>query len=136
MSEPQGARSRAKGKSFLSLITDVPHLISQLIRAEIELLKAELVSKLKAVGIGLGLFVVSLSLILLALLLLIFAGVFALSLVLPLWAATLIVAGVVILAAIVVAGIGAAVMARSKSPLSNETVESIREDIRVVRGRK
>jgi len=136
VSEPQGARSRAKGKSFLSLITDVPHLISQLIRAEIELLKAELVSKLKAVGIELGLFVISLSLILLALLLLIFAGVFALSLVLPLWAATLIVAGIVILAAIVVAGIGAAVMARSKSPLPNETVESIREDIRVVRGRK
>lgn len=136
MSEPQGARSRAKGKSFLSLITDVPHLISQLIRAEIELLKAELVSKLKAVGIGLGLFVISLTLILLALLLLIFAGVFALSLVLPLWAATLIVAGVVILAAIVIAGIGAAVMARSKSPLPNETVESIREDIRVMRGRK
>jgi len=136
VSEPQGARSRAKGKSFLSLITDVPHLISQLIRAEIELLKAELVSKLKAVGIGLGLFVISLSLILLALLLLIFAGVFALSLVLPLWAATLIVAGIVILAAIVVAGIGAAVMARSMSPLPNETVESIREDIRVVRGRK
>ena len=134
MSENQGARTRAKGKSFLSLITDVPHLIAQLIRAEIELLKAELISKLKSVGIGLGLFVISLSLILLAVLLLIFAGVFALSLVLPLWAATLVVAGVVILAAIVVAGIGAAVMSKTKSPLPNETVESIREDIRVIRG--
>ena len=134
MSENQGARTRAKGKSFLSLITDVPHLIAQLIRAEIELLKAELISKLKSVGIGLGLFVISLSLILLAVLLLIFAGVFALSLVLPLWAATLVVAGVVILAAIVIAGIGAAVMSRTKSPLPNETVESIREDIRVIRG--
>ena len=134
MGENQGARTRAKGKSFLSLITDVPHLIAQLIRAEIELLKAELISKLKSVGIGLGLFVISLSLILLAVLLLIFAGVFALSLVLPLWAATLVVAGVVILAAIVVAGIGAAVMSKTKSPLPNETVESIREDIRVIRG--
>ena len=134
MSENQGARTRAKGKSFLSLITDVPHLIAQLIRAEIELLKAELISKLKSVGIGLGLFVISLSLILLAVLLLIFAGVFALSLVLPLWAATLVVAGVVILAAIVVAGVGAAVMSKTKSPLPNETVESIREDIRVIRG--
>ena len=106
MTESQGARTRAKGKSFLSLLTDVPHLISQLIRAEIELLKAELISKLKSVGIGLGLFVISLSLILLALLLLIFAGVFALSLVLQLWAATLIVAGVVILAAVIFAGMG------------------------------
>jgi hypothetical protein len=136
VSENQGARARAKGKSFLSLITDVPHLISKLIRAEIELLKAELISKLKSVGIGLGLFVISLSLILLALLLLIFAGVFALSLVVPLWAATLIVAGVVIVAAIVVAGIGAAVMSRTKSPLPDETVESIRQDIRVLRGDK
>lgn len=134
MTESQGARTRAKGKSFLSLITDIPHLVAQLIRAEIELLKAELISKLKSVGIGLGLFVISLSLILLALLLLIFAGVFALSLVVPLWAATLIVAGVVILSAVLIAAIGAAVMARSKSPLPDETVESIREDIRVIRG--
>lgn len=134
MSESQGARTRAKGKSFLSLITDVPHLIAQLLRAEIELLKAELISKLKSVGIGLGLFVISLSLILLAALLLIFAGVFALSLVVPLWAATLIVAGIVIICAVVVAGIGAAVMARTKSPVPHETVESIREDIRVIRG--
>ena len=136
MTESQGARTRAKGKSFLSLITDVPHLVAQLIRAEIELLKAELISKLKSVGIGLGLFAISLSLILLALLLLIFAGVFALSLVVPLWAATLIVAGVVILAAVIIAGLGAAVMARTKSPLPDETVESIREDIRVIRGDK
>jgi hypothetical protein len=134
VAESQGARTRAKGKSFLSLITDVPHLIAQLLRAEIELLKAELISKLKSVGIGLGLFVISLSLILLAALLLIFAGVFALSLVVPLWAATLIVAGVVIICAVVVAGIGATVMARTKSPVPHETVESIREDIRVIRG--
>jgi hypothetical protein len=134
VAESQGARTRAKGKSFLSLITDVPHLIAQLLRAEIELLKAELISKLKSVGIGLGLFVISLSLILLAALLLIFAGVFALSLVVPLWVATLIVAGVVIICAVVVAGIGAAVMARTKSPVPHETVESIREDIRVIRG--
>lgn len=136
MTEARGARERAKGKSFLSLLTDVPHLISQLIRAEIELLKSELISKLKSVGIGLGLFVISLSLILLALLLLIFAGVFALALVLPLWAATLSVAGVVILSAVVFAGMGAAVMARTRSPLPNETVESIRQDIRVIRGRQ
>jgi hypothetical protein len=123
-------------KSFLTLLTDVPHLISQLIRAELELLKAELVSKLKATGIGLGLFVISLSLILLALLLFIFAGVFALSLVLPLWAAALIAGGVVLVSAVVIAGIGAATMAGSSSPKPNETVESIRRDIRVIRGER
>lgn len=129
-------REQAKGKSFLSLLTDIPHLITQLIRAELELLKAELVSKLKATGIGIGLFTISISLVVLAALLLVFAGVFALSLVVPLWAAALIVAGVVLLSAIILAAVGASVMGGSSAPKPSATIESIREDIRVIRGQK
>ena len=129
-------REQAKGKSFLSLLTDIPHLITQLIRAELELLKAELVSKLKATGIGIGLFTISISLVLLAALLLVFAGVFALSLVVPLWAAALIVAGVVLLVAVILAAVGASVMGGSSAPKPSATIESIREDIRVIRGQK
>ena len=131
----RGDQAREK-KPFLSLLTDVPHLIVQLMRAELELLKAELVSKLKSIGIGLVLFVISLTLISLASLLFIFAGVFALSLVVPLWAAALIAGGGVLLIAIVVAGAGAAAMASTSSPAPNETIESIRRDIRVIRGQK
>lgn len=130
------AREKAGKKSFLSLLTDVPHLISQLVRAEIELLKAELLQKLKATGIGIGLFIVSLNLLLLALLLFIFAGVFALALVLPVWASALIVGGVVLLVAVVVAAVAANTMASSSVPTPTETVESIREDIRTIRGEK
>jgi hypothetical protein len=130
----QSGQGGAKGKSFFSLLTDVPHLITQLIRAELELLKAELVSKLKATGIGLGLFAISISLIVLALLLFVLAGVFALSLVLPLWAAALIAAGGVLILAVVIAATGASVMSGSQSPKPSATVESIREDIRVIRG--
>jgi hypothetical protein len=130
----QQASQKAKAKSFFSLLTDIPHLIAQLIRAELELLKAELVSKLKAIGIGLGLFAISISLIVLALLLLVLSGVFALALVLPLWAAALIAGGGVLILAVVVAALGAGAMAGSTSPAPNETVESIRADIRVFRG--
>jgi hypothetical protein len=128
------ASASAGKKSFLSLITDIPHLIGNLIRAELELLKAELVSKLKAVGIGLGLFVISISLVLLALLLFIFAGVFALSLVLPFWAAALIAGGAVLIVAVVIAGLGTAAMSGASSPKPSDTIESIRQDIRVMRG--
>jgi hypothetical protein len=128
------AQSQAKAKSFLSLITDIPHLIARLIRAELDLLKAELVSKLKATGIGLGLFAISVSLIVLALLLVVLAGVFALALVLPLWAAALISAGGVLLLAIIVAGVAASVMGGSSSAKPSATIDSIREDIRVMRG--
>ena len=131
----RGDQAREK-KPFLSLLTDVPHLIAQLMRAELELLKTELISKLKSIGIGLGLFVISLTLILLALLLFIFAAVFALALVVPLWAAALIAGGGVLLVAIGFAGAGAASMASTRSPAPNETIESIRRDIRVIRGQK
>lgn len=131
----RGDQAREK-KPFLSLLTDVPHLIAQLMRAELELLKTELISKLKSIGIGLGLFVISLTLILLALLLFVFAAVFALSLVVPLWAAALIAGAGVLLVAIVFAGVGAASMASTRSPAPNETIESIRRDIRVIRGQK
>jgi hypothetical protein len=130
------AREKAGKKSFLSLLTDVPHLISQLVRAELELLKAELLQKLKATGIGIGLFIVSLNLLLLAILLFIFAGVFALALVLPVWASALIIGGVVLIVAIVVAAVAAKTMSGSSVPTPTETVESIREDIRTIRGEK
>jgi hypothetical protein len=128
------ARTKAGKKSFLSLVTDIPHLIGELIRAELELLKAELVAKLKSTGIGIGLFIISLNLLLLGLLLFIFAGVFALSLVLPLWASAAIAGGVVIVSAVIVAAIGAKTMSGATSPKPDETIESIREDIRVIRG--
>lgn len=131
---PEG--EQARGKSFFSLLTDIPHLITQLIRAELELLKAELVSKLKATGIGIGLFTISISLVVLAALLLVFAGVFALSLVVPLWAAALIVAAAVLLAAAILAAVGASVIGGSSAPRPSATIESIREDIRVIRGHK
>jgi uncharacterized membrane protein YqjE len=125
----QSARDAAKKKSFLSLVTDIPHLIAQLVRAELELLKTEIVAKLKATGIGLGLFAISVSLI-------IFALLFALALVVPLWAASLISAGGVLVAAAAIALAGAGVMSRAKSPTPDETIESIRKDIQVLRGDK
>ena len=132
----QSARDAAKKKSFLSLMTDIPHLIVQLVRAELELLKTEIVAKLKATGIGLGLFAISVSLIIFALLLLVFTAVFALALVVPLWAASLISACGVLVAAAAIALAGAGVMSRAKSPKPDETIESIRKDIQVLRGDK
>jgi len=42
-------------RSLLSLITDIPALIQELFRREVELLKTEVIAKLKALGIGAGL---------------------------------------------------------------------------------
>lgn len=128
MSEPRSKRT------LFQVLTELPHLFGELIRAEIEQLRMELIQRLKGTGIGLGLFVVALNLVLLALLLLVLAGVFALSLVLPLWAAALVVAGATLVLAILFVVFGALAIKTGGKPVPARTIQSVREDVAVLRG--
>jgi len=128
VSEPRSKRS------LFQLLTELPHLFGALIRAEIEQLRMELVQKLKGTGIGLAMFVIALNLITTAVLLLIFAAVFALSLILPLWASALIVAGVLLVAAVVFVLIGATVIKTGGKPVPSRTIQSVRDDVATIRG--
>ena len=128
MSEPRSKRS------MFQLLTELPHLFGELIRAEIEQLRMELIQRLKGTGIGLGLFVVALNLVLFAVLLLVLAGVFALSLVLPLWAAALIVAGAALLLAILFVIFGTLAIKTGGKPVPSRTIQSVREDVAILRG--
>jgi len=124
-----------RGKQTLfQLITELPHLFGELVRAELELLRKELVQRLKGTGIGLGLVAVAFSLLGLVGFLLVVSGVYALSIVLPVWAAALILAAVVLLVAILLFVIGAGLVSRTKSPVPRRTIESVREDIARIRG--
>ncbi len=124
-----------RGKQTLfQLITELPYLFGELVRAELELLRKELVQRLKGTGVGLGLIAVAFSLLGLVGFLLVVSGVYALSLVLPVWAAALILAAVVLLVAILLFVIGAGLVSRTKSPVPRRTIESVREDIARIRG--
>ncbi len=46
---------RERKKSLLSLLSDLPTLVRELVQGEIELLKSEMIRKLKALGTGVGL---------------------------------------------------------------------------------
>jgi hypothetical protein len=128
VSEPRSKRS------LFQLLTELPHLFGELIRAEIDQLRMELIQRLKGTGIGLGLFVIAVNLILIALLLLVFAGVFALSLVLPLWAAALIGAGGLLVVAVVVGVLGALAVKTGGKPVPTRSIQSVRDDIATIRG--
>lgn len=128
MAEPRSKRS------LFHLVTELPHLFGELIRAEIDQLRMELIQRLKGTGIGLGLFVIALNLIVTALLLFVFAGVFALSLVLPLWAAALVVAGGLLVIAAILGVFGAMAIKTGGKPVPTRTVQSVREDIATIRG--
>jgi len=128
VSEPRSKRS------LFQLLTELPHLFGELIRAEIEQLRMELVQKLKGTGIGLGLFILALNFLSLFVMLLILAGVFALSLVMPLWAAALIVAGGALALAVILVVIGALAIKTGGKPIPSRTIQSVRDDIATIRG--
>ena len=129
------SRERPEGKrSLFALITELPYLMGQLIRAELELLRQELIARLKGTGIGLGLLIVALNLVVAFVLLLVLAGVFALALLMPTWAAALTIAGVVLVIALIVGAIGAKMVAGTGSPLPTRTIDNVKEDIATIRG--
>lgn len=125
---------RREKQTLFQLITELPYLFGELVRAELELLRKELVQRLKGTGIGLGLIAVAFSLLGLVGFLLVVSGVYALSLVLPVWAAALILAAVVLLVAVLLFLIGAGLVSRTKSPVPRRTIQSVREDIARIRG--
>lgn len=124
----------AERRSLFALIADVPRLIGDLVRAEIAALKAEIAAKMKAAGIGAGLLVGAAVFGLFAVLVLIAAGVLALALVLPPWAAALIIGAVLLIIAAIIAAIGIGQLKRGVPPAPTETIESVKDDVRAVRG--
>ena len=118
-------------RGLFRLIADVPALIVQLFRDELESLKAELTAKAKGVAIGAGLIAVAATFAVLALVMLLIAAVFALALVLPTWAAALIVAGALLVFAGVFVAIGVAQFKRGDP---GKTARSVRRDVDTIKG--
>jgi hypothetical protein len=132
MSTPQTAPPRKR--SLIELVTSIPTLVQQLVAREIELLKAEVLAKLKALGIGAG-FLAGAALVLLAMLgVLLTAAIFALSQVMPGWLAALLVAAFLLIVAVILGLIGYGVLKKGIPPLPTESIDSLKRDYRAITG--
>jgi O-antigen ligase len=120
-------------RSLFTLVGEIPDQISALVRAEIDQVKAELSYKAKHFGIGAGLVVVAGFVGIFLLGTLIASGIMALSLVMPGWAAALVVSGVLLLIIAILVGIALVNFRRGNEPL--ESIESVRQDIDAITGR-
>ena len=118
-------------RGLFRLIADVPALIVQLFRDELESLKLELTKKAKGIAIGAALFAVAAVVAFLALIMLLLAAVFALALVLPKWAAALIVAGVLLLVVLVLVLVGKAQLSKGDP---GKTAKSVEKDVNTIKG--
>lgn len=130
MTEERPTRRR----SLFGLIGDVPRLITDLARAEIDSLKREILGKLAAAGVGLGLLAAAAAFLFYMLGTLVAAAVLGIGQALPLWLAALIVAGGLLLIAAGLGLWGVLALKHGVPPTPASTIDSIKQDVRVIKG--
>lgn len=124
-----------KKRSLLQLLADIPVIVRELVQGEIELLKREMIRKLKALGVGAGLLVVALTFVFATIGVLLTAAVLGLAETgLPAWLCALMVAAFLLIVAVIIGLIGYRVLKRGIPPLPSETIAGLKKDLRVIKG--
>lgn len=126
----QGAPSEA---SVGELVASISQQTSQLVRDEMRLAQVEMAAKGKKAGIGAGLFGGAGLFSLFGLACFISAAALALTLVLPGWAAALIVGGLLFAVAGVAAMIGKREVHEATPPVPEEAVAGVKQDLQVLK---
>lgn len=121
-------------RSFMQLIRDLPGIGLELLRAEFERFKREMSRKAKNIGIGSLLFMAAGGTGLFVLGALVLAAVYALSMVVPTWAAALIVSGGLLVVTIILVLAGLDQFKKSQGMMPTETMDGIVEDAHAVKG--
>ena len=126
MSSPPTTRQRPTGE----LVKDLSAQVSTLVRQELELAKVELTEKGKQAGIGAGMFGGAGLFALYGVGALVTCAIIALATAVTAWLAALIVAVVLFAVAGVLALLGKARARRAVPPMPEQTVETVKEDVR------
>jgi hypothetical protein len=111
------------------LVTRASEQITELVRQEMRLARAEMKQKGKRFGIGGGLFSAAGLMALLGLQALVAAAVAAVAIAVPVWAAALVVFGALLLIAAVLALAGKLEMGRAKPATPRAAIDSVRFDV-------
>lgn len=117
-----------------ALVHRLTEQIPQLIRSELRLAQAEMTQKGKKAGVGIGMFSAAGLLAFFGLATLITTAILALDLVLPAWAAALIVAGVLLVIAAVMALLGKKEVGQATPAAPAATIESVKADVDALKG--
>ena len=131
----QGDGRPSGDRPLHELLRDLAEGTAKLVRDEIALAKLELRRAAERIGAGAGAFAVAGLLAFAVLGLLIATMVLALDLVLPAWAATLVVAVLLALVAGGAAAAGRALIAKGPPDVAEQVREGLREDVAVIRAR-
>lgn len=121
------------GRGIGDLTNRLSHDITALVRSEVVLAKAEVADRASTMARGAGMVAAGVLLALAAFSCLVTAAVAALSLVVDVWVAALIVAAVAAVIATIVTMVGVKALRVAGPPLPLDTVESAKEDVACVK---
>lgn len=125
---------RQERRGLFALIGDVPRLVTDLVKGEIELAKLELIAKLKKVGIGAGMIAVAAIILLLFVTMLLTAAVLGLAEIMPGWLAALLVALVLLIVAAIIGFLGYKSVQKGVPPVPERAMRSLQRDVNVLKG--
>jgi hypothetical protein len=137
MAEPNGTAQPAVGPDAPAgeLVKNLSEQVSRLIRDELKLAEYEMTRKAKRMGRGAGMFGGSGLVALYGIGCLIAAAIIGLAIVLPAWAAALIVGGALLVIAGVVALLGKSQVSKAVPPMPEQTVQSVKADVEEIKER-
>ena len=121
-------------RSLLVLLAEIPVLVRELVVGEIELLKQEMIRKLKALGVGAGLIFGAVIVLLGMIGVLLTAAVLGLSAVMPGWLAALLIAALLLIIAVILGLVGYRVLKKGIPPLPIQTIDGLKKDLNVIKG--
>ncbi|MFF0560879.1 phage holin family protein [Streptomyces sp. NPDC020472] len=130
-----GSDGHGRDEPVGELVARASQQMSELVRAEMRLARAEMAQKGKRYGVGGGLFGGAGLVGILAAQALVAAGIAALALVLPVWASALIVAALLTAVAAVLAGVGKKQVAEAGGPAPEKTIDSVKADVDEIKER-
>ena len=133
MASTDKSTSEEKRPGLGNLVSTLSEKLSALIRAEIELVKAEISEKVRSAAIGLGLFAAAGAMAFFAVAVLVAAMVLGLAEALPAWLAALIVAVVLLGLTALLVALGKRALERSSKPLPTRAQASIKADLAAVK---
>ncbi|TDN44235.1 putative superfamily III holin-X [Curtobacterium flaccumfaciens] len=123
-----------KPRSLFGLVGDVPKLVKELVTGELNLLKAEMLTKAKIFGLAAGLLVGALVIVLYAIGVLLTAAVMGLATVMPAWLAAILIAVLMLIVAGILGLLGWKRLKKGLPLTPKRTIDSVKNDVNAVKG--
>ncbi|SFS09827.1 Putative Holin-X, holin superfamily III [Agrococcus baldri] len=124
----------ASRKSLGDLIAETPKLLTDLVKAEIDNLKSEVAGKAKGLGIGGALLAVAGVLAIFLISWLLYAGYEGLNVVFVPWLSALLISALLLLVILILVLVGLSAIKKNKDFNNLQAVDSIKDDVNMVRG--